>query len=119
MEQEIRFCRVDGRRLAYATVGEGPLLVFSARWITHLEDEWELPEVRSFFETFAQRYRVVRYDRIGVGLSERKDPPPPSIDSEARALGEVLDTVAGGEPAAVFAGLCAGRAGAKFAVTGP
>jgi len=38
MEQEIRFCHIDGKRLAYATVGEGPLLVFSARWITHLED---------------------------------------------------------------------------------
>ena len=26
MEQQIRFCDVDGRRLAYATVGEGPLM---------------------------------------------------------------------------------------------
>src|SRR5689334_9367301 len=65
MGQEIRFVHVDGQRVAYATIGEGPLLVFSARWITHLEDEWELPEVRRFFETFAQDYRVVRYDRIG------------------------------------------------------
>src|SRR6476620_7336713 len=71
MDQQIRFCQIDGRRLAYATVGDGPLLVFSARWISHLEDEWELPEVRSFFETLAQKHRVVRYDRIGVGLSDR------------------------------------------------
>src|SRR5690242_20691594 len=101
MEQEIRFVHVDGKRVAYATVGEGPLLVFSARWITHLEDEWELPGARQFFEAFAQNYRVVRYDRIGVGLSDRTLPHPPSLESEARTLGAVLDTC-GDEPAIVF-----------------
>src|SRR5947207_2805250 len=98
MEQEIRFCHVDGKRVAYATVGEGPLLVFSARWITHLEDEWELPEARSFFESFARNYRVVRYDRIGAGLSDRTLPGPPSLESEARVLGAILDEC-GDEPA--------------------
>ncbi len=113
MEQEIRFCELDGRRLAYATVGEGPLLVFGARWITHLEDEWELPEVRRFFEALARTHRVVRYDRIGVGLSDR-DAPPPSIGSEARALGAVLDEC-GDEPPIVFACSCAGLATSRFA----
>jgi len=119
MEQEIRFCHIDGKRLAYATVGEGPLLVFSARWITHLEDEWELPEVRSFFESFAQSYRVVRYDRIGVGLSDRELPHPPTIESEARALGTVLDACGAGEPATVFACSCAGFATAMYARDNP
>src|SRR5437763_16350405 len=118
MEQEIRFCHMDGKRLAYATVGEGPLLVFSARWITHLEDEWELPEVRSFFESFALSYRVVRYDRIGVGLSDRDLPYPPSLESEARTLGAVLDEC-GDEPAIVFACSCAGLATALFARDNP
>jgi pimeloyl-ACP methyl ester carboxylesterase/DNA-binding CsgD family transcriptional regulator len=118
MEQEIRFRRVDGRRLAYATVGEGPLLVFSARWISHLEDEWELPEVRAFFEAFARNHRVVRYDRIGVGLSDRSLPHPPSIASEARALGTVLDAC-GAEPAIVFANSCAGLATCALAKERP
>ena len=118
MEQEIRFVQVDGRRVAYATVGEGPLLVFSARWITHLEDEWELPGVRRFFESFAQSYRVVRYDRIGVGLSDRTLARPPSLESEARTLGAVLDA-SGGEPAIVFACSCAGFATALFAKDNP
>ena len=113
MEQEIRFCEIDGRRLAYGTVGEGPLLVFSARWITHLEDEWELPEVRRFYEGFASTHRVVRYDRIGVGLSDR-EAPSPSIESEARALATVLDEC-GSEPAIVFACSCAGLATARLA----
>jgi pimeloyl-ACP methyl ester carboxylesterase/DNA-binding CsgD family transcriptional regulator len=119
MEQEIRFCEVDGQRLAYATVGEGPLLVFSARWITHLEDEWDLPEVRSFFESFAESYRVVRYDRIGVGLSDRTLRRRPTIESEARQLGIVLDAVGADEPALVFACSCACLATARFAVDHP
>lgn len=119
MEQEIRFCEVDGQRLAYATVGEGPLLVFSARWITHLEDEWELPEVCTFFESLAQTYRVVRYDRIGVGLSDRTLRRRPTIESEARALGIVLDAVGADEPVLVFACSCACLATARLAVDSP
>jgi len=118
MEQEIRFCQVDGQRVAYATVGEGPPLVFSARWITHLEDEWELPVVRRFFETFARTNRVVRYDRIGVGLSDRTLRQPPSLEQEARTLGAVIDAC-GGEPPVVFACSCAGFATALYAHTEP
>lgn len=119
MEQEIRFVDVDGKRVAYSTVGEGPLLVFSARWITHLEDEWELPQVRTFFETFAHDYRVVRYDRIGAGLSDRTLPHPPSLESEARLLGAVLDAVAPDEPVILFACSCAGFASALYAKDNP
>src|SRR5262249_14459921 len=118
MEQDIRFCEIDGRRLADATSGEGPLLVFSARWITHLEDEWELPEVRGFFEELAATHTVVRYDRIGVGLSSRDLPRPPTIESEARALGTVLGACGDG-PAAIFACSCAGLATATFASATP
>src|SRR5207249_9959012 len=102
MDQDIRFCGFDGRRVAYATIGRGPLLVFSARWITHLEDEWELPEVRRFFEELGRTHTVVRYDRIGVGLSSRDLPRPPSVESEARLLGTVL-SACGGEPATLVA----------------
>jgi len=119
MEQDIRFCEVDGRRVAYATIGDGPLLVFSARWITHLEDEWELTEVRSFFEELAAAHRVVRYDRIGVGLSARDLPQPPTVESEARVLRAVLDASVGEEPATVFACSCAGLATALFARDSP
>ena len=119
MEQDIRFCEVEGKRVAYAAVGEGPPLVFSARWITHLEDEWELPEVRRFFEELATTHRVIRYDRIGVGLSERDLPHPPTVESEAIALGSVLDAAAGDEPATIFACSCAGLATALFARDNP
>jgi pimeloyl-ACP methyl ester carboxylesterase/DNA-binding CsgD family transcriptional regulator len=118
MEQEIRFCELDGRRIAYATVGEGPLLVFSGRWVTHLEDEWDDPRARSFYEELARNHRVVRYDRLGVGLSDRGLTEPPTLETEARALEAVL-AASGGGPAIFLACSCAGLATAHFAVREP
>jgi pimeloyl-ACP methyl ester carboxylesterase/DNA-binding CsgD family transcriptional regulator len=118
MEQDIRFCELDGRRIAYATVGEGPLLVFGGRWVSHLEEDWDDPSVRGFCEELAGSHRVVRYDRLGVGLSDRGLDRPPTLDSEARALGAVL-AACGTEPAVVFACSCAGLATATFATASP
>ena len=77
MEQDIRFCELEGQRIAYATVGEGPPLVFGAKWVSHLEEEWDDPLARSFYEELAQNHRVVRYDRLGAGLSDRHLAGPP------------------------------------------
>ena len=118
MEQEIRFCELDGRRIAYATLGEGPLLVFVGRWISHLEDEWEDARVRSFYEELAQTHRVVRYDRVGVGLSDRGLTEPPTLESEARAIDAVL-AECGDEPAVLFACSCAGLASVLYATRSP
>jgi pimeloyl-ACP methyl ester carboxylesterase/DNA-binding CsgD family transcriptional regulator len=118
MEQEIRFCELDGRRIAYASVGEGPLLVFGGRWVTHLEEEWEDAASRAFFEALAATHRVVRYDRLGAGLSERKLVEPPTSELDSRQLETVLDAL-GGEPATIFACSCAGLATARFASAAP
>ena len=41
LKQQIRFCTsADGTRIAYAVSGEGPPLVLSANWLTHLEYQW-------------------------------------------------------------------------------
>ena len=118
MEQDIRFCEADGRRIAYATVGAGPLLLFGGRWVTHLEDEWAQPAARSFFEELARTHRVVRYDRLGTGLSDRALGAPPTIESEARTLAAVAEACGGG-PATLFACSCAGLAGATLASAEP
>src|SRR5690242_14903503 len=118
MEQEIRFCELDGRRIAYATVGEGPPLVFGGRWVTHLEAEWEDAGARRFYEELAQRHRVIRYDRLGVGLSDRGHPAPPSVESEGAALGAVLAAI-GDEPVTLFACSCASIGSTHLASTFP
>jgi pimeloyl-ACP methyl ester carboxylesterase len=90
MDQDIRFSELDGRRIAYATVGEGPRLVFGAKWVSHLEEEWDDPLARAFYEELAQNYLVVRYDRLGAGLSDRNLAAPPTIARETSVLEAVL-----------------------------
>jgi len=119
MEQEIRFCDVDGRRLAYATVGEGPLIVFGARFVSHLEEEWADPQQRAFYEELARTHRVVRYDRLGTGLSERGLAGPPTADLETRMLAAVHEDAGGAEPAIIFACSCAGLACTRYAARSP
>lgn len=118
MEQDIRFCELQGRRIAYATVGEGPLLLFAARWVSHLEEEWEDPQARPFFEELARSHRVVRYDRLGAGLSDRDLPSPPTTESEMRALAAVLDACRE-QSATIFSCSCAGLATVRFASAAP
>jgi pimeloyl-ACP methyl ester carboxylesterase/DNA-binding CsgD family transcriptional regulator len=118
MEQAIRFTELDGRRIAYATVGEGPPLVFGGRWVTHLEEEWDDPHARAFFEELARTHCVVRYDRIGAGLSDRELGGAPTLESEARTLTAVLDVSTDG-PATVFACSCASLASASVASASP
>ena len=118
MEQDIRFCELDGSRIAYATLGEGPLLLFGGRWVTHLEEEWDDPQARRFFEHLAETHRVVRYDRVGAGLSERALPGPATMELDVWTLAAVHAAV-GAEPAIVFACSCAGLATAEYASRKP
>jgi pimeloyl-ACP methyl ester carboxylesterase/DNA-binding winged helix-turn-helix (wHTH) protein len=71
-QQEIRFCTTsDGVSLAYSAVGTGPHIVRVLGHFTHLEAEWDWPDMRRFWEQLAERHTVVRYDGRGIGLSER------------------------------------------------
>jgi len=72
MEQQIRFClSADGTRIAYADLGEGPSLVVVFSWPTNLDLDWEYPASRAWLEKVASKQRFVRFDRRGVGASQR------------------------------------------------
>ena len=93
MEQQIRFCTTsDGLTIAYATVGDGPPVVYAAGWPTHLELEWEARSSRSFLETLAQGCRLIRYDMRGTGLSDR-DAADFTLDALTRDLEAVVEHV--------------------------
>jgi pimeloyl-ACP methyl ester carboxylesterase len=77
---------------AYAVVGEGPLILCPAWWVSHLERDWEHPGFRQFFARLAEGFRVVRYDRPGTGLSDR-DVPPRTQASEVQLLATVADAL--------------------------
>ncbi|HET9477131.1 MAG TPA: alpha/beta fold hydrolase [Dehalococcoidia bacterium] len=93
MEQAIRFCRsADGVRIAYATVGAGPPLVYVCGSPAHLEMEWRQPFIRTFLQELAAGHTLVRYDMRGSGLSDRNvtDVSLPALDRDLEAVIEVI-----------------------------
>ncbi len=117
MEQEIRYLEVDGRRLAWTSHGDGPPIVFGPRWVSHLKEEWDDPAQRGFYAEVARTHRVVRFDRIGCGLSSRELEPRPTVESESRQLEAVVDAVGG--RAVLFVSSCCCLASAQLAVRRP
>jgi len=92
MDQRIGFLDFEQRKVAYATVGTGPAIVFPAWWVSHIEREWEQPAFRSFFGALAATHTVVRYDRLGVGLSDRRrEASEMSLPSELALLEAIVD----------------------------
>ena len=83
-QQDIRFCTTaDGVGIAYSVIGSGPLLIRVLGHFTHLEMEWDWPDLRYLWECLAERYTVVRYDGRGIGLS---DPFKGDFTEETRQL---------------------------------
>jgi pimeloyl-ACP methyl ester carboxylesterase/DNA-binding CsgD family transcriptional regulator len=117
MEQDIRFIEFEGRRLAYATYGEGPPMVIGPRWVSHLEEEWSDANQRAFYAEVAKTHQVVRFDRIGCGLSSRELEPRPTVESESRQLEAVIDAVGGS--AIVFASSCCCLSASQLAIRRP
>ncbi len=73
MDQNIRFCTTsDGVKLAYAVSGEGPPLVMSATWLSHLERQWRSASWQPWLEAFSCGRELLRYDARGCGLSDWK-----------------------------------------------
>jgi pimeloyl-ACP methyl ester carboxylesterase/DNA-binding CsgD family transcriptional regulator len=72
--QQTGFVRVHGHRIAFATVGDGPPLVFPAWWVSNVVEDWKDERFRRFLDAFASTRRVIRYDRLGCGMSDRERP---------------------------------------------
>jgi pimeloyl-ACP methyl ester carboxylesterase/AraC-like DNA-binding protein len=69
--QQVRFCTADdGTRLAWSSVGEGPVLVKTANWLNHLEFDFESPIWRGWIRELSADHRLIRYDERGNGLSD-------------------------------------------------
>jgi pimeloyl-ACP methyl ester carboxylesterase/DNA-binding CsgD family transcriptional regulator len=91
---EIRFVPFAGRRIAYQVLGDGPPLVVPAWWVSHLELDWREPAVRGFWEAVGEGHALVRYDRLGAGMSDRALPAGElTLDGEVAMLAAVIDAL--------------------------
>jgi pimeloyl-ACP methyl ester carboxylesterase len=116
MEQEIRFVETHFGRVAYGSVGAGPLLLLPCWWIGNLELMWSNGAFRRFVEALARDHTVVRFDRPGMGLSG----PGPLLSAadEAEVCHAVLDDVGRGK-ATVLGISCGGCAAVVLAADRP
>jgi pimeloyl-ACP methyl ester carboxylesterase len=117
MRQQIGFCSTaDGARIAYATVGSGPALIFAQFAPSHLGLEWEEPRVREFWQTIGHHHTVVRYDKQGCGLSDRNRADF-SLESELRTIEAIVKEL--GLKSFVLWGHGPGRQAIAYAVKHP
>lgn len=106
MNQQVRFCKsFDGVEIAYAVSGDGPPVVMLPTWLTHLEYQWRTVAWGPWLEALSTRYRLIRYDPRGCGLSDR-DAENLSFETSVRDLAAVVD--AAGLNRFSIVGICQG-----------
>jgi pimeloyl-ACP methyl ester carboxylesterase len=93
MAPQIRFVSGPRSRIACAIDGMGPPLILPAWWVSHVRRDFAGPAFSRFFTTLANRFTVVRYDRPGVGLSDR-DRTSFTLEDEIATLLAVIDELA-------------------------
>lgn len=93
-KQELRFCETkDGTAIAYATSGSGYPLVKAANWMSHLEYDFQSPVWRHWWAGLSGRFRMIRYDERGCGLSDW-DVADVSFEAWVQDLVQVAETAA-------------------------
>jgi pimeloyl-ACP methyl ester carboxylesterase/DNA-binding CsgD family transcriptional regulator len=117
-DQEIRFTVAGGRHVAWSSVGTGPILIIGGWWCSHLELDWADPAFRWFLEHLGSRFRVIRYDRPGTGLSDRDVPPPTNIDGEVAVLDAVVRAT-GHDSVLMFGASSGGCVAVRYAASHP
>ena len=114
----VRFAESGQGAVAYTTLGRGEqALVMAPGFVCHIEIALEHPPFRAFVEALADRFRVILFDRRGVGLSERlRATSTPA--AMAADIATILDHA--GESRAWLFGSSEGGLGAmRFAVDRP
>jgi class 3 adenylate cyclase len=74
MEPRIQYAQTkDGVSIAFWTLGEGtPFVGMPTIPMSHIQFEWQIPEIRRWYERLAEKRMLVRYDGRGSGLSDRE-----------------------------------------------
>jgi pimeloyl-ACP methyl ester carboxylesterase len=116
--QQVRYAKTpDGISLAYSAIGEGYPLVMLPHWLSHIEADLKNPLFRHYWLEFGRRFRLVRYDIRGFGLSDRDVPDFP-FDALVTDLETVVDAL-GLEKFALFGPSGGAAIGAAYAARHP
>jgi class 3 adenylate cyclase/pimeloyl-ACP methyl ester carboxylesterase len=115
----VAFARnAKGSAMAYQVLGDGPVdLVFLLGWPTHLALMWENPAFAEFLHRLASFSRVIVFDRVGSGMSDR-GPTGNAFEDGLDEIQTVLDAV-GSTRVAFFGCHLGGRLALLFAATYP
>ncbi len=118
-EPEIRYARSGDIHIAYTTTGKGPLdLVLVEGYFTHLGIMWEQPGYRRWVHRLASFARVLRFDKRGMGLSdrvqvgtleERMDDLRAVLDAAGSQRAVLVGNSEGGPLSLLFAAACPDR----------
>ena len=89
----VRFASSDNVQIAYDTVGDGPIdIVYVQGYVSHLDVMWELPAYRSFCERIGEFARFIRFDKRGMGMSDRV-PGATTLETRMDDIRAVMDAI--------------------------
>jgi class 3 adenylate cyclase len=113
-EPDTLYARLDGHRIAYQVLGEGPIDIVLCSGMASIDAEWDEPEIAHFNRRTAEIGRLIRFDDLGSGAS---DPAPIEVTSRPEHSAEQIMAVmdAAGSERAILAGGDAGTPGVLIA----
>lgn len=103
-----RYARSGRHHIAYQVIGDGPIdILVVPGFVSNLELHWQLPGFASFYERLGRLGRLIVFDKLGTGLSDRVAfEEIPTASERADDLMAVLD--AAGSVRAILIGISEG-----------
>jgi pimeloyl-ACP methyl ester carboxylesterase len=106
MDLDVQYARSGDLRIAYGTLGDGPVdFVFVPGFVSHLDNWWETNAPARFFRRIASFSRLIMFDKRGTGLSDPFDGVP-TLEQRIDDVRAVMDAV--GSTSAFICGLSEG-----------
>jgi pimeloyl-ACP methyl ester carboxylesterase/DNA-binding CsgD family transcriptional regulator len=87
----VQYASSDGISIAYSVSGSGQPFVFMPGAMSHLQLDWRLDDIRAWCERLSDRFRLIRYDGRGQGMSTRGLSKNHTVDDYVRDLEIVAD----------------------------
>jgi len=70
-DTEVRWAESDGTSIAYEVFGRGPIDLLLGQTWSPIDLMWELPQLASFLDQLGAMARVIVFDALGGGASDR------------------------------------------------